>query len=113
MNVNKPLTLTSLDTYSTNPYFFSNSNIDSKIYIAQRANDEENALYIIDVWNLRKFNPSPTDEILTVIVPFNRYLYNNNDDIKLERVGGGDDSKKVLYFKYNDKISCVALLAMD
>ena len=108
--MNSPIILNKINDIDDNPYFFKNPHISDKIYIAQKATSEDNALYILDVWNNHHYNIGNTDNIINVNIPFNRYLYNNNDDITLQKELNGNNKYNVLIYKYNHKLNYVALL---
>jgi 5'(3')-deoxyribonucleotidase len=111
--MNSPIILNKINDVDDNPYFFKNLNISDKIYIAQKATSEENALYICDVWNNHKYNIGNTTNIINIKIPFNRYLYNANDNIELQKELGGNDDYNVLIYKYNKKLNYVALLEFN
>jgi len=114
--MNNPITLNNIIESDDNPYFFSNPNIDKtpsgnpNIYIAQKVKSESHALYVLDVWNNEQYNIGDVDVKLEVDIPFTRYLYNTNDNIKTEEVNGGNKNYSILYYKKNNKINYIALL---
>ncbi len=111
--MNKPITLDNIVFSDKNPYFFKNKNISDTIFIAQSAKNEENALYILDVWNKEKYNIGDTDTEIINYIPFNRCLYNSNDNIKIEHIEEGNDKYNVLYYLNKNKIYYVALLPFN
>lgn len=109
--MNKPFVLTSKqESESIYPYFFKNELIDDKVYICQKAKNIQNALYIIDVWNREKYNIMETDQIIDSDIPYTKYMFINNHDIRKVDVDGGDESYKILLFKTNNVIYTVCLL---
>lgn len=113
MNINKPIVLDNIIFSDKNPYFFKNKNISDQIFIAQYAKNEENALYILDVWNREQYNIGDIDTEIINYIPFNRCIYNSNDNIKIKKIGGGNDKYNVLYYLNKNKIYYIALLPFN
>lgn len=107
---NTPIILKTLVQNKKYPYFFKNENIDKNIYIVQRAYTTTNALYIIDVWNTERYNIGEIDKYIDIDMPYNKYLYNGNNNITKVEVNGGDDDFKVLLYKKDGIVNVVALL---
>jgi hypothetical protein len=113
--MNLPIFLPKKSQYRVDPYFFSNENINNKIYIAQPTKTVESALFCIDVWNSEKYNIGDTSNRLET--SFVLYTYKSNTDIKKHFIDGKNredaDKYKVLQFKKNKNIFTVALLEYD
>lgn len=111
---NNPIVLKTLVQDKKYPYFFKNENIDNNIYIVQRAFDIPNALYILSVWNMDRFNIGEIDKYVEDInIPYTKYLYNGNNNITKVEINGGDDDSKILIYKKDNIINVVALLKFD
>jgi len=108
--MNNPIILNKINDTDDNPYLFSNKHISNKIYIAQKATTQDNALYILDVWNNHNYNIGNTTNVMNIDIPFNKYLYNSNDNIELIREFGGNNKYSVLIYKYNNKLNYISLL---
>ena len=108
---NAPIVLSSIpDVDDANPFFFRNTLISTNIYIAQRCKSEENALYILDVWNRENYNVGDTDTEETSDIAYTRVIYNSNSNIKIEEIFGGNDDYTILIYKKNNKLNYIALL---
>lgn len=106
----KPFYLTTNSKTDKYPYIFRNKLIDDYLYIAQKAENIENALYILDTWNKLKYNPGEIKRYESPSIPHTIYLYNSNRDIKRDKVLGGNDDYKILLYKKNGKLYTIALL---
>ena len=105
-----PIVLKTLQENKKYPYFFKNENIDNDMYIIQKAYDINNALYIIDVWNREKYNIGEIEKYIEINIPYNKYLYNGNNNITKVKINGGDDDYKVLLYKKEGIIYTMAML---
>lgn len=108
-----PIILKTLVQDKKYPYFFKNENIDNNIYIVQRAFDISNALYILSVWNMDRFNIGEIDKYADITTPYTKYLYNGNNNITKVEMNGGDDDCKILLYKKDGIINVVSLLKFD
>lgn len=120
----RPIVLKTLSIEQKYPYFFRNENIDDNIYIVQKAYNIENALFIIDTWNKEKYNIGEIEQYIDIDIPYTKYLYSSNTNIKKVDVNGGNDvykmSKedknkdyKILVYKREEKFYISALLKFD
>jgi len=111
---NSPIVLKTLGHSKKYPYFFKNENIDNNIYIVQRADNINKALYIIDIWNNERFNPGESIHSLDGSkFAYDKYLYNSNNQIYKKEINGGNENYKVLLYKKDGKIYTSALLKFD
>ena len=101
--------------YNENCLMCNNTNnIDNNTYIVQRAFNIPNALYIISVWNMDRFNIGEIDKYVDdVNIPYTKYLYNGNNNITKVEINGGDDDSKILIYKKDGLVNVVSLLKFD
>ena len=85
------------------PYYFRNTLISDRIYMAQNTDSIEKAIKIALAWGEDGVNIGTNFEVEQVdIVPYTLYSYKNNSEIKRYRVGGGDSRIEIIGYKYND-----------
>lgn len=122
--MSKPHILSTISVGDSNPFFFSNPLVSTRdtVFIAQPAKSENNALYILDVWNNENYNIGDTDLELQGEISFTRAIYHSNSDIEIHEVRADasredDDEQKrerderiVLIYKKNKILHYIALL---
>jgi hypothetical protein len=109
-----PIILKTISSDKKYPYFFKNENIDEKAtYLVQRAHDVYNALYIIHVWNSERYNIGDIERYIDIDIPYNKYMYNGNNEIEKIEMNGGDDDYKVLLYKKDGIMYVMALLEFE
>ena len=88
------------------PYYFRNTLISDRIYMAQNTDSIEKAIKIGLTWIESGVNIGTNFEVENEIdvVQYTLYCYRNNSEIKRYRVnsGGGDTGIEIIGYKYND-----------
>lgn len=85
------------------PYYFRNSLISDRIYIAQNTDSIEKAIKIGLTWRESGVNIGTNFEVEQVdVVPYTLYSYRNSSEIKRYRVGEGESGIEIIGYKYND-----------
>lgn len=71
-----------IDPYSHEPYFFTNKNIDSRMYLAQNMMSYQGAIDITKTWYEDGYNPRLANVLNTNDISFILYAYQNENNIK-------------------------------
>ena len=95
------------------PYFFKNTIINNRIYIAQNVDSLIEAINISIIWNNNKYNAGKN--VITEekdILEFSLYSYTNNKNIKKYVIEGipNDYKIKILGYKIDNKTNYTVLL---
>ena len=95
------------------PYFFRNTIINNRIYIAQNVNSLIDAINVSLIWNNYKYNPGKnviSDQ--KDIYECSLYSYTNNKNIKKYSIEGipNDYKIKILGYKIDNKTNYTVLL---
>ena len=87
------------------PYYFRNTLISDKIYLAQNTDSIEKAIKIALAWQENKINIGNNFEVGDVdLISYTLYSYKNNTEIKKYKVNSnlGESNIKIIGYKYND-----------
>lgn len=108
--MNTPFYLVSKTIDNKYPYFFKNKLIDNKIYLMQESQNIPNALFILDTWNKYQFNPGNIDRYESDDLSYTIFYYRNKNDITRENINGGNEDRKIIVYKKDDKIKYISML---
>ena len=88
------------------PYYFRNTLVSDRIYMAQNTDSIEKAIKIGLTWRESGVNIGTNFEVeqVDVDIPYTLYSYRNSSDIKRYRVNdvGGQSGIDIVGYKYND-----------
>lgn len=85
---------------SNQPYFFMNSLISDKVFIAQNTNSLAKALDIANIWNIYGYNIFNSAVNTIQNFEFNLFVYSNSNDIEKIKVLGNKSPKPINIIGY-------------